>query len=570
MSMKKLINRPECVVNEMLDGLITLNPGLFRVSNHNVLVRSDAEDMRERQVALISGGGSGHEPAHAGYVGAGMLSAAVAGEVFTSPSTRSVLAAIRAVTGAPGALLIVKNYTGDRLNFGLAAEIARAEGLLVDVVNVADDVALGTSRDNAGRRGIAGTVLIHKIAGAAAAQGKDLPQVAAIAEVAVNNLGSMGVSLSAGTSPAVGKPSFTLGDEVELGLGIHGEPGVQRIPLRPADELTVELLTRITQGLRLRAGERVAVLINNLGATTPMELAIVARRSFSWLQDRGLTVERMYAGTFLSSLDMAGVSISLLRLDDEHLILLDAPTAAPAWPNVSRMTPISPIERYIASTDEMPSFSGGAPQTDAGRKTAQAIEAACIALLDQEPLLTQLDTLAGDGDLGVNLARATRLIEGQLSAFPLDDPAATLKALGLMVQEMGGSSGPLYGVLFLRAGNALESGDSDEAKRWAAAITEACTAVSEMGGARLGDRTMLDALIPFAEEFQRVTATGNSLGQALERAVIAAETGAESTTRMRGRRGRSSYLGDRVVGHPDPGAMAVAIWLRAVASVMSD
>ena len=199
--MQKLINKPERVVEEMLDGLLALYPGAARLAGHKVLLRTDAEERRERQVALISGGGSGHEPAHAGYIGAGMLSAAVAGEIFTSPSASSVLAAIRAVTGRLGALLIVKNYTGDRLNFGLAAEMARAEGLLMGTVIVADDVALVASEEHAGRRGLAGTVLVHKIAGAAAAEGKDLPQVASIAQAAADNIGTMGVALSAGTSP---------------------------------------------------------------------------------------------------------------------------------------------------------------------------------------------------------------------------------------------------------------------------------------------------------------------------------------------------------------------------------
>ncbi len=220
--------------------------------------------------------------------GQGMLSAAVAGEVFTSPSVDAIVSAIRAVTGKLGALLIVKNYTGDRLNFGLAAEIARSEGMLVETVLVADDVALAANVDYAGRRGIAGTVLVHKIAGAAAAEGKDLPQVASIAQAVADNLGTMGVSLSAGTAPGVGKPSFTLDGEVELGLGIHGEPGVRRIPLRPADEMVDELLRPIERSLRLRAGERIVVLLNNLGATTNMELAIIARRRSVGTASQGL------------------------------------------------------------------------------------------------------------------------------------------------------------------------------------------------------------------------------------------------------------------------------------------
>src|SRR3954463_4431273 len=249
--MKKLINDPSAVVREMLEGAVALAPGQTLLADETVVVQTHLPPPEKRPVAILSGGGSGHEPAHAGYVGAGMLDAAVAGDVFTSPSTDAVLAAIRAVSGPAGALLVVKNYTGDRLNFGLAAEMARAEGICVETVVVADDVALAKTEETAGRRGIAGTVLIHKIAGAAAAAGLDIPQVASIAQSAADNVGTMGVSLSAGISPAVGKASFTLGeDEMELGLGIHGEPGVRRVPLATADEVADELVRQIVSTLR--------------------------------------------------------------------------------------------------------------------------------------------------------------------------------------------------------------------------------------------------------------------------------------------------------------------------------
>ena len=244
--MKKFINRPEDVVEEMLQGLAVLHPGSVRLPGHKALIRADAQHVRNQQVAILSGGGSGHEPAHAGYIGAGMLSAAVAGEVFTSPSSDSVFAAIQAVAAKPGALLVVKNYTGDRLNFGLAAEMARAEGIPVEIIIVDDDVALKGTGQATGARGLAGTVFIHKLLGAAAAEGKSLADLAAIGKAAVASLATMGVSFSAGTSPAVGKPSFELGEhEMELGLGIHGEPGVKRMELQPANQLTETLLTEI-------------------------------------------------------------------------------------------------------------------------------------------------------------------------------------------------------------------------------------------------------------------------------------------------------------------------------------
>jgi dihydroxyacetone kinase len=339
--MKKLINRREDVVEEMVQGLAVLQPGCARLPGHKALICAEAAQAHRKQVAILSGGGSGHEPAHAGYIGAGMLSAAVAGEVFTSPSSDTVFAAIKAVSGKPGALLVVKNYTGDRLNFGLAAEMARAEGLPVEMVIVDDDVALRGTAQATGARGLAGTVFIHKLLGAAAAEGKNLDELLFIGKAAVASLGTMGVSFSAGTSPAVGKPSFELGEqEMELGLGIHGEPGVNRMPVQAADQLTETLLSTILQHGKF--SKPVAVMVNNLGATTTMELAIVARHAVRFLGSKGFTVERIFAGTFLSSLDMAGISISVLGLNDERLRWLDASTTAPAWPNVLKQRPGKP------------------------------------------------------------------------------------------------------------------------------------------------------------------------------------------------------------------------------------
>jgi dihydroxyacetone kinase len=563
--MKKLINRPDQVVDEMLDGLLALYPNLSRLSGYNVVLRSDFEERKDEQVAIISGGGSGHEPAHAGFIGSGMLSAAVLGEIFTSPSVDSVYAAIRAAAGDAGVLLIVKNYTGDRINFGLAAEMARSEGILVETVVVADDVALANTQNNAGRRGIAGTVLVHKIAGAAAAEGKDLPQVAALAQAAADSVGTMGVSLSAGVSPATGQASFTLGDEVELGLGIHGEPGVKRVPLAPSDELVTRLLNGIMPVLGIRPGSRVAVLLNNLGSTTNMELAIVGRKAIAVLNERAVEVERVLSGTFVSSLDMAGVSLSLMHVDDERLRLLDAPTTAPGWPRTVAAKPGSIAARTVLlpSADAAPVSRES--ETAGGKRFERAVAAACQAAIQSAPKLTELDQVVGDGDLGSNMQRAAEVILANLRTIPFDDPAEALKALGVIVQKvLGGSSGPLYGAFLLRAGTAL-NGTVPDAQAWASALTEGCDAVAALGGASLGDRTMLDALIPFAQRLQADISRGLPPATALTSAVAAARSGAEQTAFMTPRRGRASYLGERAIGHVDPGAAAVVILLEVIA-----
>ncbi len=567
--MKKLINRPENVVREMMEGFVAMHGGLSLLANYDVLVRSDAEQVRHRQVALISGGGSGHEPAHGGYVGAGMLSAAVAGEVFTSPTPDSVYAAIRATAGDPGALLIVKNYTGDRLNFGLAAEMARAEGIAVETVVVADDVALAGTEQYAGARGIAGTVLVHKVAGAAAAEGKNLAEVTAIAQETARATATMGVALSAGIVPAAGKPSFVLDEqEVELGLGIHGEPGIRRVPLRCADELADELVEAIVAAQQLKANERIAVLINNLGATTAMELAIFARKALNSLESRKLAIERVYSGTFMTSLEAAGVSLSILRVDDDRLKRLDAPTSAPAWPNVAAAARGRVQDRVISSPPIIPVPHRDWPYQPPN-KMQRAIQAACRALVDAEAWLTELDRAVGDGDLGVSLARGARAIEETLPLYQIYSPADALKAAGSTFQNVvGGSSGPFYAVFLLRAATSLRIAGTSDPNTWAKASREACEAIGNLGDARPGDRTMLDALLPFANTFADSLDEGRSSAEALEAAVRAAETGAEATRTMLPRRGRSSYLGKRAIGHPDPGAMAVALWLRAIVSAI--
>jgi dihydroxyacetone kinase len=564
--MKKFINHPDNVVEEMLQGLVLLHPGSARLSGHKVMVRVDAEQYRDQQVAVLSGGGSGHEPAHAGYIGLGMLSAAVTGEVFTSPSSDSVFAAIKAIAGEPGALLVVKNYTGDRLNFGLAAEIARTEGISVEMVIVDDDVALKGAEQTAGARGLAGTVFIHKLVGAAAAEGKSLTDVAATGRAAVESLATMGVSFSAGTSPAVGKPSFELGErEMELGLGIHGEPGVKRTHLQTADELTETLLSEILKHKKFGDDKRVAVMVNNLGATTEMELAIVARHAMPFLESKGFTVERIYAGTFLSSLDMAGISISVLGVNDERLRWLDAVTTAPAWPDVLKQRPGRP-EAQIApkNSSKASSPTGKGAQSEAGRNAKLAIEAACRALIDAEGEVTEMDRLTGDGDLGTSMERAAKAVQDAVGSYPLDDVPATLKALGhTLRRELGGSSGPLYGALFLRCSNVLASSEATGPAQWAEALEQGCVAISELGGAKPGDRTMLDALDPFTKALKK-NIGGKTSREAVVAAVEAAERGVEATTQMKPRVGRSSYLGNRVLGHPDPGAKAITIWLRAV------
>ena len=560
--MKKLINDPLHVVREMLEGAVALAPGQALLADETVVVRSNLPPAVERPVAIISGGGSGHEPAHAGYVGTGMLTAAVAGDVFTSPSSDAVLAGIRASAGSAGAVLIVKNYTGDRLNFGLAAELARAEGIPVEVVVVADDVALRDTVDPARRRGIAGTVLIHKLAGAAAEAGRSLIEVATIAREAAAELGSMGVALGSCTLPAVGRPSFTLdADEIELGLGIHGEPGVARERTATAAVLVERLVAAILVDRGLAAGSRVALLVNGLGATPPMELSIVLREALRVLRERGVAVERGWCGTFLSALDMPGFSLSLLTVDDGRLALLDAAAKAPHWPGEGRLNaaPILPSMRQ-ASEASAASNSG-----DTASPLRAAVLAAAQALIDHEAELTDLDARAGDGDLGSSMARgAAAAVALPPSAWI--SPAIALTSLGHALRRaIAGSSGPFYATALLRGARQMVESDRPTPGDWAAAFTAAVQTVSDLGGAKAGDRTMIDALEPAAQAFSAGIAAGQAPAEAWQAAVAAAQAGRDATAAMQPRLGRASYLGARAVGIPDAGAAAVACWIAALA-----
>eukprot|EP00038_Savillea_parva_P012412 m.204500 g.204500 ORF g.204500 m.204500 type:complete len:607 (-) comp22552_c0_seq1:145-1965(-) len=586
---KKFINNPTDVVDEMIEGVLATSPWLCKVAGHNVLVRKDIESVRERQVTLISGGGSGHEPAHAGYVGEGMLSAAVLGGMFASPSVSAILAAIQTCTvrGAPGCLLIVKNYTGDRLNFGLAVEKARSEGLNVEMVVVADDCALPRDKGITGRRGVAGTVFVHKVAGAAAAVGLPLDSVHAEALSAAESVGTLGVALSTCTLPGQPVSNRLQGNKIEIGLGIHGEAGIRQIdhPVK-ADDLVDEMLTAITGGaqpyIAVSKDDQVCVLINNLGGTPTLELYICARRAIAQLRAAGAHVIRAYVGPFMTSLEMQGVSLSVLQVDPLMLARLDAVTSAPAWAHGSPLhaapwTEIAPalpsvtapqassasvvadgepasstvttIPRAIA-TDGTPLEAHG--QLDR-KKTEMMLAAMCAALESEEPNLTKWDLIAGDGDCGMTLKRGADAVASALFAdkLPLHSGPALLTALADIVSEStGGTSGALIEVGLRAGASSLREGAT-----WPEAFEAGVSAVKFYGGAEQGYRTMLDALLPAVDAVKE----GDWAA-----AAAAAKRGADATADMASMAGRSNYVPrEQLRGVPDPGAMAMAILLAA-------
>jgi dihydroxyacetone kinase len=474
-----------------------------------------------------------------------------------------VLAAIQAVAGPPGLLLIIKNYTGDRLNFGLAAELARAEGIAVETVVVADDVALRDTVEPERRRGIAGTVFVHKVAGAAAAAGLTLQEVAREARATAAALGTMGVALGPCTVPAAGRPGFTLGgDEIELGLGIHGERGVERTTLRHADDLVDTILGTILTDRGLHSGDRVALLINGLGGTPPMELAIVARRAIAVLRERGLNVVRAWMGNLLTSLEMPGMSLTVLPVDDMRLERLDAPVTAPAWPGDGHIAPAIEIVRSPSALVAPEPAVSRAPSSSSEAIKRSAL-AAAAALEEAEAHLTELDAAAGDGDLGASMTRGAAAIRALPDAAWSSPPNVALSRIAdALRRAIAGSSGPFYATALLRAAQTLP--ETPTAVDWSAALAAGVDAIAELGGAKPGDRTMIDALRPAAAAFVAALAAGRSATEAWNEAVAAAQAAVAATAQMHPRLGRASYLGDRAIGTIDAGAAAAAIWLRAI------
>jgi len=578
MSGKKLINNPDEAVEEALEGLTFLNPGLRLVKGHGVVLR---EKIDKTKVAIISGGGSGHEPFCAGYIGSGMLTGGVAGKVFASPPTRSILEGIRAVAkdNPAGVLVLVINYTGDRINFGLAVEKARIEGIKVDMFVNGEDCSLTTADKTAGRRGLCGTMFIFKIAGAMAERGHSLESIMAATRLISANMGTMGLALGPCSLPGQGPLFQVAADVIEIGLGVHGEAGVGQVPLTTANLAVKKLIDHMTNPdsttkLELRPGEKIAVILNNLGATSKLEELILAREVVTQLEARGFRVVRMYAGHMMTSLEMAGILISLLRVSDhpEWLELLDDETLAPAWP--------APLMSAASKDRFNPDLIQPSPDKDAdwtvkgvsltkegGARVVSILEAAASSLVNLEDRLNQLDSGCGDGDCGSTHALGAKAILAGLSGLDVVHPLILLQQLGDLAEKMGGSSGGVYSLLFTAAARAFQdevSGDVDPMS-WVRALRLGLDTVMRYGGAEPGDRTMIDALSPALKSLE---VSGGELlaapSSCLEKAGAAATEGAARTASMVARAGRASYVSRDKVTEEDPGAVAAATWFNVI------
>lgn len=531
--MTQFINRKEDIVTEAVDGLLAASGGnLARLNGYphiRVVVRNDWD---KSKVALVSGGGSGHEPAHAGFVGKGMLTAAVCGDVFASPSVDAVLAGILAVTGTAGCLLIVKNYTGDRLNFGLAAERARAFGLNVNMVIVDDDIALPNLPQ---ARGVAGTLFVHKIAGAMAEAGADLNSVTQAASRVIEGTKSIGMSLDTCTVPGSPKEDRIPEGKAELGLGIHGESGVEQIDFDSARGAMEAVIGKLSAAMTDRPH---IALLNNLGGASVLEMSVLLHEL---IQSAAGSKIRHVVGpaSLMTSLDMRGFSVSVYSANAEELQLLQSETPLAAWPGISVVAPIE----IIGLPDGLTPI---APLPSEHKPTREFLTGCCELLISSETDLNALDAKSGDGDTGSTLASAARSLIGAMDKLPLSDHTQLYRAIGQeLSQTMGGSSGVLLAIFFAAAGDGASSG-----LPMREALKVGLDRMQEIGGANPGDRTMVDALSPALA----------ALENGIKEAARAARKGADYTATLRqAKAGRSAYISaEQLEGHVDPGAEAVA------------
>ena len=539
--MDQFINSRHSIVTDAIDGVLSVSGGsLARLDGFPYIKVVVRKDWDKSKVALVSGGGSGHEPAHAGFVGKGLLTAAVCGDLFASPSVDAVLAGILAVSGNAGCLLIVKNYTGDRLNFGLAAERARSFGVKVRMVIIDDDIALP---DLPQARGVAGTLFIHKIAGAMAEQGYDLDAIAATAEQINAGTRTIGMSLDTCTIPGSPKEERIALGKAELGLGIHGEAGVEQVDFKDATTAMQQVIAKLAEVMD-KSDPHVA-LLNNLGGTTPLEMSILAdelRQSQIGKQLKWI----VGPAPMMTSLDMRGFSLSVLSITPDYEEYLLKTVGPGAWPGMQKLDApeliplpdgLSPIKAIASAHPERAAF----------------IDRCCDILIGAEAHLNALDAKSGDGDTGSTLSGAARAMKASLPNLPLADLTQLYRAIGTeLSQTMGGSSGVLLAIFFTAAGDASASGQD-----MVGSLKAGMSRIQEVGGANPGDRTMIDALLPALDALQDNVAA----------AAKAARHGADSTADIvEAKAGRATYVSaDKLKGHNDPGAEAVAVLLEALA-----
>lgn len=602
--MKKIMNTPETFVYDMCHGLAAAHPELEFVEKFKIVKKKEIDD---NKVSLISGGGSGHEPAHAGFVGKGMLDAAVCGDVFASPSQVQVYNSIKKCATDKGVLLIIKNYSGDCMNFNNAMSDAQEDGIKVDAVYVNDDIAVKDSLYTVGRRGVAGTVLVHKCAGACAQQGKELEEVKRVANKVIDNVRSFGFAFTSCTVPAAGHPTFEIGDdEMEFGVGIHGEPGRFREKIdysngKFSDDLARRIVTDLEEDLGLKKGEDVVILINGFGGTPLQELYILNNSVTKALNEDGVNIHRTIVGNFMTSIDMAGASITVLRVDNELKALIDYPVSTPALTWGAAMS-----EEADAALEAIKAIGKAlniAPQETAAKSAKKAVkdeaeDANAVYEVVGEPKVTEtintpafikiVDKMAdviienevpfceadkmGDGDFGMSIAKGFKQLKADWATRKKGDIGQFLVSCSEIIKEYcGGASGPIWGSAFKYAGKAMLGKQEVNLADIALLFTEANRGVYETGkksfgkGAEIGDKTLVDALKPCAMALTKAAGEGKNLRDGLDLGAKAAHEGAEATKTHVATLGRAGTVGERSIGYPDAGAHGLDVIFNELA-----
>lgn len=582
--MKKIINKPENVVMEMCNGIAMAHPELEFIKKYKVIKRKNID---KNKVSLISGGGSGHEPAHAGFVGKGMLDAAVCGDVFASPSQIQVYQSIKSTASDKGTLLIIKNYSGDMMNFKNAAYLASEDGIKVDYVRVEDDIAVEDSLYTVGRRGVAGTVFVHKIAGAAAELGKSLEDVKSIAQKAADNVRSLGFALTSCTVPAKGTPTFELGeDEIEFGVGIHGEPGIRREKMASADDLAKKMVDAILKDMNIVGNnEEVAILINGFGGTPLQELYLLNNSVYRELSKKNIKINRAFVGNYMTSIDMEGASISILKLDDELKNLLSQVSYTPAF-KVSG--PVESVE-YVDIYEDNKCTENATFEVETNLDFSKIenniltldnmiyiVDKMSEVIIKNEVPFCELDAHAGDGDFGMSVAKGFKQLKREWKEITSNEKLSIGEFLNdcsmIIMEHCGGASGPIWGSAFRSAGKSIGNKKEINVKDFADMMKASVKGIQSTGersfgrGAVVGDKTLVDALVPCANSWETSAKNNDSFKEAFVKGAKEAVKGAKSTEQIVARMGRAGTVGERSLGYPDAGAYGIGVIFTEIAN----
>ena len=572
---KKLINNPDHVINELIEGAIGAHPELIHVEGPTGRAVVSNHGPRAGKVGIVIGGGSGHEPAFLGYVGKGLADAAAVGNVFASPSPEQIVDAARAADGGAGVLFVFGNYTGDVMNFDMAAETLALENIPAKSITVTDDVASAPIERLDERRGIAGGFFVFKCAGSAADKSYSMAEVERVTRHANAMTRSAGVALGACSMPQTLKLNFELGDdEMEIGMGIHGEAGIFRTVLEPADVVSDRLVELLLADMALSKGDNVAVLVNGLGSTSLMELYIVHRRLRQRLEELGVSLHHSWVGNYVTSLEMAGASISLMKLDDELRELLDHPCHTPSL-QVGMVDTGEPGKKYVRdtaatnATTQKTSISTN-ELIQEGDLTPEIFRAMLLKVADKihekRDWLSDLDGAIGDGDHGVSMDIGWRAVRDALGSGDAGTISAMCSLTGsTFLGAVGASVGPLYATAFTSASTAMSDRLNLDAGAVVALLAALKKGIVQRGGAKAGDKTMIDAWTPAVEHAELELEAGGSIASCLKAACVGAEAGMGATAQMTAKLGRSAKLGARSLGHIDPGAASVLVILTGFA-----